>query len=65
MSCPTYKLTKFLNSLTVCMKVFILVSILPSLIFKFKSFKEDTKGAIKKMMIPYFKSVAFLTVCAS
>ena len=47
------------------MKVFFFANILPALIFRFKHFKLEPMKNIKRTLIQYARSVAFLTLACA
>ena len=65
MSCFQYDILKLKQIGKTSLKVYIVIHILPTLIFKFKALKKDPIPVLKKMLISYARSVAFLTLVCS
>jgi MFS-type transporter involved in bile tolerance (Atg22 family) len=64
-TCLQYDVMKFTAILKTSLKVYVVIHILPTVIFKYKQLKKDPLPTIKKMMYAYAKSVAFLTLACS
>ncbi len=56
---------KFTSILKTSLKVYVVIHILPTLIFRYKQLKKDPIPTFKKMMSSYARSVAFLTLACS
>eukprot|EP00347_Sterkiella_histriomuscorum_P018590 403344932 len=64
-TCLQYDWMKLQQIGGTALKVYIVIHIIPTLIFKHKQLRKDPWPTIKKMLINYFRSVMFLTlVCA-
>ena len=61
-TCGAYTFNKLFKTFKISLNVFFLVHILPSIIFRFKQFKENPIKTTKKTLISYFRSVMFLAL---